>query len=498
MIKDALWLVLAAAAAVLWSNLAFAIDAASPSFADVSSAVAATARNGTVNVPAGSANWGTNTLELTQGIKLLGAGRDSTFITGTNRGDATSIIHIHPDTYARQHADEFRIEGFTFDGSGVSGGSTSNALIYGDMEFGVQVVIGRNRFRETNWNSRALNFRGQTRGLIYQNLFDRCNGLVGVFGLDTMSEWANPYFPFAFGSSDNLYFEANTITWSSSYIGSFPGWCESGQGSRIVYRYNHWDFNNAEAGSADAHYRTTIEIIDAHGFQGWGSSNNHSGETGTMVVEVYGNTIVNCAANRFIVHRGGWGMFFNNILSGGGLFGISAQQYQNVPGVGGGGCQSEVAGYDWVAYNAANPGITIPLPPSWNFKTQINNTYTFNNLLNGVPKGMGAGAYFGCGIAEGVDFFNDVPMFPGNSSQISKGSETPTASAINGYGYWKASDPTPVTDASVIQAGHLYKRVGGAWVDYYKPYTYPHPLRSSVLQPPGRGSFILKAPRSDG
>jgi hypothetical protein len=49
-------------------------------------------------------------------------------------------------------------------------------------------------------------------------------------------------------------------------------------------------------------------------------------------------------------------------------------------------------------------------------------------------------------------------------------------SATNGVGYWAANPATPTADPNVIQNGHLWKRVNEAWVDYYRPYTYPHPL----------------------
>src|SRR2546429_7999793 len=75
------------------------IKAASPSRADVGTAVAAAADGDTVIVPAGTASW-TATLEVTKGITIQGA----TTITGTrdnpNVTDATIILDAVPRTAA--------------------------------------------------------------------------------------------------------------------------------------------------------------------------------------------------------------------------------------------------------------------------------------------------------------------------------------------------------------------------------------------------------------
>src|SRR5947209_19906127 len=67
--------------AVVLSARASTKVATSARFDDVNAAVAAAQRGDTVTVPAGSASWGANTLKLTKGIRLVGAGRDQTIIT---------------------------------------------------------------------------------------------------------------------------------------------------------------------------------------------------------------------------------------------------------------------------------------------------------------------------------------------------------------------------------------------------------------------------------
>ena len=85
-------------------------------------------------------------------------------------------------------------------------------------------------------------------------------------------------------------------------------------------RYNSWNLANAT---------TPQEVWDIHGFQNWTGTVN-SGETSTMVVEDYGNTLSNMNTYRWINHRGSWGSFFDNILTGTG--GNSIDLYGMSPG----------------------------------------------------------------------------------------------------------------------------------------------------------------------
>src|SRR5215510_3208709 len=71
------------------------ITAGNPSYAAVSAAVALASRGDTVTVPAGSAAWGNNTLTLSKGISLIGAGRDNTILTGNG-----VLISVVPDATA--------------------------------------------------------------------------------------------------------------------------------------------------------------------------------------------------------------------------------------------------------------------------------------------------------------------------------------------------------------------------------------------------------------
>ena len=44
-------------------------------------------------------------------------------------------------------------------------------------------------------------------------------------------------------------------------------------------------------------------------------------------VEYYGNTLTNTSAIAGLNHRGGWGLFFNNIMTGRQVGGLRSNQY---------------------------------------------------------------------------------------------------------------------------------------------------------------------------
>jgi hypothetical protein len=411
---------------------------------DVQAKINLAARGDTVLVPSGAFAWA-NTLSLTKGVNLAGAGRDNTFITSSS---AQILMQIAPDSTAIANEEIIRVTGFTLDGNNtalvlvkVFGAGSSSVKPFKNLAF------GDCRFRNTSnvTSSNGVFFtQGQIRGVIFGNIFDRCNVILKIMGNDDTTEWSNGHFPQSYGTSDNLYFENNTIQYSTTYSGGDPGWIESGQGGRLVVRYNTFDFTHA----------TCSEYWDIHGFQNFPGN----GQTGTMVVEYYGNTLTNTGGYRWINHRGGWGLFYNNVMTGANSGSINASEYGEGD-LGGSGCTIDVPG------------------ALGNYICEINNTYVFNNTLNGTVKNMIPGSVYGCGIAENANYYNYNASFDGTVG-IGRGATAPTMSATDGVAYWVNATATPSVDPNVVQAGHLYKRVSGAWVDYYQPYTYPHPLVS--------------------
>lgn len=423
-------------------------------YASVNTCFSSSSRGDTINVAAGSVTWA-NTLTLTHGISLIGAGVGNTVITdGT-----TKIISGQPDATAIANDEKITITGFTFDGN-----STQDTLLELEGASGISgtkayccYVIGNNKFQNTTTTSgqgviqSQANANGQLRGVIYSNTFDRCDTIMRGFSNNDTREWGNTAFnQLAFGTSDTLYFESNTIQFSSAYAGANPGYIEIGQGFRISIRYNTWNLANAT---------NPAEVWDIHGFQNW-SGVVDSGQTSTMIEENYGNTFTNMGTFRLVDHRGSWGLYFNNILTGAG--GNAIQLYgMSTPG----SCSSDI-----------NPTPT-------NYTPQVNNTYFFNNTVNGLsqPATMDGGNPIHCSVTENSNWWNLNAGCTTSACSTGVGTATtaPTGTCTTGVGFWVASTPGATVSSAVIQNGKLYKCTStNTWTLYYTPYTYPHPLIS--------------------
>lgn len=440
--------------------------------------MAAAGRGDTVQVPTGTANWGTNTLTLTKGIILQGNGAANTIVTTNSASINNPMIEVDPDSTALANDEIIRITGFTFDGNNATNSTGNVAVIKAHLSHGVtkafkNLAIGNCKFQNMPQTSAPIYLVGQFRGVIYNNIFDRCDMILRTFGQGYVDEFTNGNFPRAYGSSDNLFFENNTIKWTSSVPdNTAPGWIETGQSGRICIRYNSWNFTNQQS-------TLNNQAQDVHGFANWNLGGLDI--TGTMIAEWYGNTVSNSAGNIVILHRGTWGLYHNNIITGTGANLIIAQQYGSASTVP--GCQSNVE------------AVTGPL----NFSTVLENTYAFNNTRNGTIQPMLATIAWNkpynpagsCGVVENTNWYNYNASFDG-ATGIGRGTSAPSMSATDGVAYWVNATATPSVDPNVVQAGHLYKRVSGAWVDYYHPYTYPHPL--VIVAPPTSLRVVSPSP----
>ena len=429
--------------------------AATTSQADVQAQVTASAPGDTVIIPAGSSTWAGG-ITLSRGIIIAGAGVGNTNLTKTNGDPSGAVFNVSPSATALANDETFKITGISF-----LGGNTSLSLIV-VYTGGVttkplkNLIIGDCRFANTGGSTSGagtIYINGQVRGVIYNNTFDRCGFVLRVLGNDDKTEWTNGNFPFAYFNSDNLFFENNTIMFSSSFTGGEPGWSEVGQGGRLCCRYNSYNYAN-----------TTYhgEVWDIHGFQNW-----PGGQTGTMISEYYGNTLTNAGGSgtpySVANHRGSWGMFHNNIYTNH-TGAININQY-DLPSEGGSGCD-------------AVTGVT---------GGQVNNTYTFNCTRDGVAINMVEGQIGnGCGVSENNGYWNFNPSFNGTTG-IGRGAAPPTTAfptCTKGVGYWQNASPNPTSNPTIIQAGHFWKATANnTWTDLGSPYTYPHPLRGGAPPP---------------
>jgi hypothetical protein len=431
------------------SGYAATIAAASCTQAAVNTALASATYGDTVTVPSGSCSWASQ-VTITKGITFKGAGVDSTIITNTG-GDGT-LLQLSPDATSIANENHMTVSGFTFDGGG-----SGYALIgmNGAPDTGTKpyryVIITGNKFQNTggtsgNGNTCIYNYTGQTRGVISGNTFDKCDMIFRPMGSDTTTEWTNTaYNNFSYGSEDNLYFENNTIIWSSSYNPSdaYGGWIESHLGSQS-------------------------EFWDIHGFQNWNGSAG-SGQTGTMIAEYYNNQFTNGSSSvyRWMNHRGSWLMMFGNTYSGATSPDIEINQYAQGDS-GGSGCVAQI-----------NPTPVGYIP-------QVNNTYVFNNFVNGVQTVLVPGDPIGngCGTAENISYWNYAASFNGTVGVGSGPLSAMPSTCTTGVGYW-ATDQGSWNHSGSGGQGVLYKCLStNNWAAYYTPYTYPHPLLSQPPPPP--------------
>jgi hypothetical protein len=175
-------------------------------YASLSACVAGATAGDTITVT-GNATW-TTPLTFYRGVTLLGSGNP--IITGQ-----TIMFKWRPNDAARTAHDTLRISGFTLDGDG----ATPAQMEYGggliDMESTptdyVWIVIRDNTFRDTS--SKAFYISGRFYGVITHNTIDNIYIPIGIYGKSQLA-WAN--YTQYYGTANNLYFEDNTIQYSSA------------------------------------------------------------------------------------------------------------------------------------------------------------------------------------------------------------------------------------------------------------------------------------------
>jgi hypothetical protein len=253
-------------------------------FAVVSNQVAQAVDGDLVSVPAGSATW-TNTLTVTNGIWLRGAGSNQTIITGPDSFSGY-LVKVAPAVATANPS--VRVSDLTF-----SVGVAANCVWLEGLSFTNTLTNLRVDHCEflgaTNGTNRALFARGHTWGV-----FDR-NRLSGSVFLDVRGEDENSWnnLTFSYGTTNTLVIENNDITSDDSFIAG-------GQGGRYVLRYNILRSSRSS---------TLSPSIDVHG--------NQTTVCATMGAEIYGNLLLftNNINTRWFDHRGGMALAYSNVVA---------------------------------------------------------------------------------------------------------------------------------------------------------------------------------------
>jgi hypothetical protein len=444
--------------------------ASSADYASVNTCVSGATAGDTITV-SGNATW-TSTLTFTRGVNLVGSG--TPIITGQR-----NLIYWTPDSAARTAHDTLKITGFTFDGNNATSadtGSTGLIRVASTTTDYVNLVITNNTLKNTA--ARGLYFSGRIYGVMGGNTFDRIGIILSPFGGDVLS-WDNETQ--AYGVAQNFYVEDNLIQWSSDQAVGFTGWIESGNGGRVVVRYNTWDFTNlvtVDTNIWDAHGLQSMQNakdLNNCGYDGYGACDptlktcqQHS----TMVSEYYGNKLYNSsnAAKNLMSHRGGWQIMFNNTyVAASGTSSLYYSQYS---------CDScaDTGTYTQHVDRTYNWG---------NFSGTGSTRMSMTKNLDFCESAVGS-PYT---ITANRDYFTDVvPTFDGTSGvgagTLAARPATCTAGSGTGVGYWATDQST--TDMSTQTgrnpstpiSGTLYRcSATNTWTAEFTPYTYPHPSR---------------------
>jgi hypothetical protein len=444
--------------------------AKSCSYADVSAAIISASPEDTVLVPSGTCTW-SNTLIITKGINLIGAGIGKTIINNTT-------MRYEPSDYSTDYA--FRLSGFTFNGAGCTapilylGDGKSKPTAIGNNKQ-TKIRIDHNKFYNTCTTSTGplIWLHQGMFGSIDNNemysykyaLRATHNGSEGVWRY-----WG--YYPGMepvnkFGHGDNIYIEDNEI----HLIGSVGIVQSSQDGTRWVYRYNNIYLPNGQ----------WFSLFDQHGNKG-------SSMLSVQGTGIYGNNLIAATKDsygRFLSHRGGQAMVFNNNLSSTRSNVLSIQVRE-----------------EYADSNNPPPYNLITGQPQHVWKSYYwNNRNNFDGAIGKAFINTTCTTCIKNGLAENIDFWQDARR-DGGSFDGSKGCgcgplDSRPSTCTEGVGYWateqSCTDLTGMVGAnpSTPISGSLYIcNNSNQWVKYYTPLTYPHPLRQHLMPPITKAVYI--------
>lgn len=315
-------------------------NAATVAYSDVSNAVALSTVGDTVVVPAGTVTW-TNTLTLTNGITLRGAGAGQTTIYGT--GNNLIYFNLSADNPAR-------VTGFSF--TNIWDSSYACAVyVLGDYHNGSSGPSTAVRIDHCNFlgGGRTVYFVGQKA----YGLVDHCNftngmNTVAVQAFDNLS-WDEP---FGLGTTNAVVVE-NCVFYQTGL--SLGTQVYNEEGARFVVRSNTF----IKLGTGD------YQFVECHGNQNYYTGTG-ADYRGCLFGEVYGNTFVGENYRRITYWRSGTILSYNNAF--------------NITNVYEGATLSCIQITDEETHRSS----LQPNHCDWPFQDAVTNSYFWGNTLRGT------------------------------------------------------------------------------------------------------------------
>jgi lysophospholipase L1-like esterase len=267
--------------------------AASPSLADVQTAMAGCADGDTLSIPAGSSTW-SSTLTITKSITIQGAGTNSTVITRSS-GTAIQISPAKPDLLLRITGIQFVL------GTGWNTSSTTYSIKVNNCR---SLRIDNCLFK---YGYVVISIDYQGYGVIDHCTFLDSNQEICPWqnfpsGATSLSWGIRP------GTTNTLTVEDCLFYHDSSCSSATRQETVYGQyGARCTFRYNT---------VKDLSGNGLFNVIDAHGYVG-------NSSRGTLLYEIYGNTFgpgPSGAWGRLLNLRGGTHLVFSNAFTSSGYF----------------------------------------------------------------------------------------------------------------------------------------------------------------------------------
>lgn len=436
------------------------IMAASGNLSDVQAAVNKAYPGDTITIPSGTYTW-SGTLGITKSLVLQGARSNSTFIRrGSFFNDYNGLISISPPV----NVSLVRITAIKFNtlNIGMNYHSLATISIWGPNDgSGISTNI---RIDHCNFigGVGAIAWNYAAYGVVDHCVFTDCVYALTCYG-DGDQAWGRPNAS-AFGRSDNcVVAEDCTFKWTpalnaSALRGVYPDCLtDCDRGGSLCMRHCTIDFTgftlNGGFGS----------VIMMHGNSAPGTWNgSHDVNRGPIILEFYNNTVsLGGSSYRCIYLRGGRAAIHDNTFNGQ----MALVKF------------TEEEGY-------SNTAFPVAIRSTWPAEDQINNTFIWNNTLNGYPvTANDIGNWNRTDdryIKQNRDWWLKAP-----DSTTATVYPQPSAPSLSNY-------PVNANEGGSPRNSMGYYNPG---VTSYRALSYPHSLVNGFSPTPTPSSTISPAPR---